>query len=168
MEEWREKTYGHNTRAIFEKTLDEIIIYFMKTILHLQESGIEKLPLEYKFQEPIKSYIKLSVDLIMEGELETVTDLIMRTEYDHILKKYDCDTQVMLCLNVIRTLSSHIHYDTDYYHYILSLENIWGNNVFEYASKTFYINIPDEYRDKYKINELIKHIPFEMMQPHNY
>ena len=104
----------------------------------------------------------------MEGELETVTDLIMRTEYDHILKKYDCDIQVMLCLNVIRTLSYHIHYDTDYYHYILSLENIWGNNVFEYASKTFYINIPDEYRDKYKINELIKHIPFEMMQPHNY
>lgn len=151
-----------------EKTLDEILIYFMKTILHLQESGIEKLPLENKFQEPIRGYITLSVDLIMEGELEAVTELIMRTEYDHILKKYDCDAKIILCLNVIWALSSHIHYDTDYYCYILSLENIWGNKAFEYASKTFYFNIPEEYREKYRINELIKFIPVETMKPNDY
>lgn len=148
--------------------LDEIFIYFMKTILNLQESGIEKLPLENIFQDPIKGYINLAIALILEGEVEAVSELIMKTEYDHILKKYDCDEHTILSLNVIWKLSSHIHYDDDYYSYILSLENIWGDKVTEYASKTFYINIPDEYRDKYKINDLIKYIPIEIMQPKDY
>lgn len=151
-----------------EKILDEILIYFMRTILHLQKSGIEKLPLENNFQEPINGYIKLAVDLILEGEVEEVSELILRTEYDHILKKYNCNVQTILCLNVIWKLSCHIHYDDDYYSYLFSLVNIWGNKVFEYASRTFYINVPDTYREKYEINELIKHIPMEMMQPYQY
>ena len=50
----------------------------------------EKLPLENIFQDPIKGYINLAIALILEGEVEAVSELIMKTEYDHILKKYDC------------------------------------------------------------------------------
>ena len=36
--------------------LDQIICYFMKTILHLQASGIENLPLENNLAEPWKIF----------------------------------------------------------------------------------------------------------------
>lgn len=36
--------------------LDQIICYFMKTILHLQASGVENLPLENNLAEPWKKF----------------------------------------------------------------------------------------------------------------
>lgn len=48
--------------------LDSIFRYFMRMVLHLQNSGIEKLPLENDFEEPLKSFMNIAVDLIIDGQ----------------------------------------------------------------------------------------------------
>lgn len=37
--------------------LEKVFQYFMRTVLRLQDSGIEKLPLQNDFEEPLKSYL---------------------------------------------------------------------------------------------------------------
>ena len=150
------------------EVLDETICYFMKTILRLQNSGIEKLPIENQFEKPIKNYLQLAVELIIDGQPIEISDLILDTEYDVILASRNVGTNTLLVLRTIKELSKHIHYDNDYYGYIISTTNLWGNKVFEYAAKTFYPNVPDEFKEKYGINELIKNIPQEMFQLENY
>ncbi len=151
-----------------DATVEKLIIYFMKTILRLQESGIERLPLENKFSEPIKGFLDLAMELMIGGEPEETAELALKSEYDFILKNFDCDVRTILCLNIIQKLSCHIHYDKDYYGYILSIGNLWGNSVFVYASQTFYINMPEECKEKYSINDLIKYIPKELLRPDDY
>lgn len=148
--------------------LDELMIYFMKTILRLQESGIERLPLENDFPEPVKHFLDLAMELLLGGEPPEVAELVLKSEYDILLKDPGCGVQIVLCLNIVRELSCHIHYDADYYGYILSTVNLWGNRVFEYASRTFYINIPEAYKEKYHINDLIKNIPKELFRRDDY
>ena len=42
---------------------------------------------------------------------------------------------------------------------MLSTVNLWGNEVFEYASRTFYPNLPEDVQEKYQIYDLLKHMP---------
>ena len=147
---------------------DEIILYFMRTILHLQKSGIEDLPLEQSSPEPIKSFLNLAMELIIDGQPPEVSTLILDTEYDMILHKEDITSEIVLGLRMVRELSWHIHYDEDYYKYILMTENLWGNRVSEYAARTFYPNLPDAIKDKYHIHDLIKYMPQEMFRLEDY
>lgn len=147
---------------------DDIILYFMRTILHLQKSGIENLPLEQSFLEPVKSFLSLAIELIIDGQPPEVSALILDAEYDMILHEEQVTTKIVLGLRMIRALSWHIHYDADYYEYILMTDNLWGNRVSEYASRTFYPNLPDEIKDKYQIRDLIKYIPQEMFKLEDY
>ena len=149
-------------------TLDEIICYFMKTILHLQKNGIENLPLRHSFTEPIKNYLEVAIDLLMDGQPLEISELILCAEYDVFLKRDDVDVQTLLNLRMIQDISKHIHYDDDYYGYILSTSNLWGNEVLEYASRTFYPNLPEEIKEKYQINDLIKYMPQEMFRLNDY
>ncbi len=148
--------------------LDEIVCYFMKTILQLQKSGIENLPVKHSFTEPIKNYIELAIELMMDGQPKEISELILHAEYDVILKQGDVDMKTLLNLRIIQELSSHIHYDDDYYGYILSTGNLWGNKVLEYASRTFYPNLPEEVKEKYQINDFIKYMSPEMFRFHDY
>lgn len=148
--------------------LDEIILYFMRTILHLQKSGIENLPLANSFPEPIRRFLNIALELIIDGQPPEVSALILDTEYDMTLRQKEIATETVLALRVIRELSWHIHYDEDCYKYILMTDNLWGNSVFEYAARTFYPNLPDEIKDKYHIHDLIKHMPPEMFRLDDY
>ena len=62
--------------------LDKIFRYFMRTVLHLQNSGIENLPLENDFEEPLKSFLDIAVDLIIDGQPPEISRLILDAEYD--------------------------------------------------------------------------------------
>ena len=150
------------------KSFDELICYFMRTILHLQNTGIEKLPLNNNFEEPIKSFLELSIELIIDGQPPEISALILDAEYDVILNHNRITKETALNLQMIKKLSQHIHYDEDYYKCILDTCNLWGNEVFEYAARTFYPNLPTEIKDKYQIHELIKHIPDEMLRLSDY
>lgn len=147
---------------------DEIIIYFIRTILHIQKSGIEDLPLAYALAEPLKSFLDLAVELIIDGQPPEVAALILDAEYDVILQRDKLTTETTLALRLIRELSWHIHYDKDYYGYILMTGNLWGDRVSEYASRTFYPNLPEEIKNKYQIHDLIKYIPSEMFRLEDY
>lgn len=150
------------------KMLDEIILYFMRTILHLQKSGILDLPLEDSFAEPTKSFLSLAIELIIDGQPPEISALILDTEYDMILQQKEITKETVLGLRIIKELSWHIHYDEDCYGYILMTDNLWGNSVFEYASRTFYPNLPDGIKDKYHIHDLIKYVPQEMFRLEDY
>lgn len=148
--------------------LNEIILYFMRTILHLEKSGIENLPLTNSFPEPIRRFLDIAIELIIDGQPPEVSALILDTEYDMTMQQKEIATQTVLALRVIRELSWHIHYDEDCYGYMLMTNNLWGNSVFEYATRTFYPNFPDEIKDKYHIHDLIKHMPPEMFRLEDY
>jgi len=137
-------------------------------ILRLQNSGIEKLPLENDFEEPLKSFVDIAVELIIDGQPPEIADVILNAEYDAILSRGPISVKTAISLRTAKELSWHIHYDTDYYGYLLSTENIWGNSVFEYASRTFYPNLPEEVKKKYRIYDLIKYMPQEAFRPDDY
>lgn len=148
--------------------MDHIFIYFMRTYLHVTESGIEKLPLEQDFAEPVHSYLKLAIDLIIEGELPETSELILKSEYDSILKHYECSTELLLCLNVIWKTSWHLHYDADPCAYLFDLMNLWGNSVFAYASATFYPKLSKEMQLKHHLTELVERMPPHLLRLYDY
>lgn len=148
--------------------LDRIFCYFMRMILHLQNSGIEKLPLKNDFEEPLKSFMDIAVDLMIDGQPAEIADLILSAEYDAILSSGQVSVKTALSMRLIKELSWHIHYDKDYYGYLLSTENLWGNGVFEYASYTFYPNLPEEIKERYQIHDLIRYIPTEAFKLDDY
>ncbi len=148
--------------------LDRIFCYFMRIVLHLQSSGIEKLPLENNFEEPLKSFIDIAVGLIIDGQPPEIASLILDAEYDAVLSRATVSVKTAMSLQLIKELSWHIHYDEDYYSYLLSTGNLWGNEVFEYASRTFYPNLPEEIKEKYQIHDLIKYIPKEVYRLDDY
>ena len=150
------------------KVLDRIFCYFMRTILHLQNSGIEKLPIKNDFEEPVKSYMDIGVNLLIDGQPPEIACLILDAEYDAILCKSVASVEILMSLRLIKELSCHIHYDKDFYGYLLSTENLWGNKVFEYASRTFYPNLPEEIKDIYNIHELIKYVPKDSFKLEDY
>ena len=156
-------------RSIYSnEVLNRIFCYFMRTVLHLQDSGIEKLPLENDFEEPLKSYIDIAVDLIIDGQPAEISSLILDAEYDAILSGKAVSVKTVMSLRLIRELSWHIHYDEDYYGYLLSTVNLWGNEVFEYASRTFYLNPSEEIKERYQIHDLINDIPKELFRLEDY
>ena len=148
--------------------LDRIFRYFMRMVLHLQNSGIEKLPLENDFEEPLKSFIDIAVDLIIDGQPLEIASLILDAEYDAILSGTSVSVKTAISMRLIKELSWHIHYDEDYYGYLLSTENLWGNEVSEYACRTFYPNIPEEIKERYQIHDLIKYMPKEAFRLDDY
>ncbi len=134
---------------------------------HLQKSGVEDLPLENNLPSPYKPFLDTAMDIFLKALSPELARLILETEYDIFLSNKEITHEEVLGLQIIKELVWHIYYD-DYYGYLLSIENIWGNAAIEYASLTFYPNLPEEVKCKYHINELIEHIPSHMFQLDNY
>lgn len=150
------------------ENLDNIICYFMRTILHLQNTGIERLPLENHFAEPYKSFTDIAVELITDGQPPEISRLILEAKYGEIISRGEITAETALGLQLIKELSWHIHYDEDYYCYLLSTDNLWGNTALKYASFTFYPNLPEDIKEKYQISDLIKYIPQEKFKTEDY
>lgn len=155
-------------RRYSSDTLDEVFCCFMRTILHLEETGIEKLPVENNLPEPVRSYMDIAIELLMDGQPPEPSRIILESEYDVLLHCGKADIETVMCLQVIKELSCHIHFDKDYYGYLLSTDNLWGNRAMEYAAVTFYPNLPAEIRKKYRIDDLIKYMPQEMFRLDDY
>ena len=148
--------------------LDKIFRYFMRTVLHLQNSGIENLPLENDFEEPLKSFLDIAVDLIIDGQPPEISRLILDAEYDAKISDAAVSVKTAMNLQVIKALSWHIHYDEDSYKYLLSTVNLWGNEISEYAARTFYPNLPEEIKERYQIHDLIKYMPKDAFRLEDY
>lgn len=131
--------------------LDQIVCYFMRTILHLQASGIENLPLENNFTEPWNTFLNAAMEVFLASPSPELARLILESEYDTVLHCEQISTEIVMGLQLIKEFAWHIHYDEDYYCYLLSTENLWGNSALEYAALTFYPNLPEDVKTKYDI-----------------
>lgn len=150
------------------ENLDKVFCYFMRVILHLQKSGVEDLPLENNLPSPYKSFLDTAMEIFLSATTPELARLILEAEYDVLLSRKEATLEVVLGLQSIKELTWHIRYDNDYYGYLFSTENIWGNSAIEYSSLTFYPNLTEEVQHKYYNRKLMERIPFHMFQPDNY
>lgn len=148
--------------------LDQIVCYFMRTILQLQKFGIENLPLKNMLVEPYKTFLDTAMRVFLDSPCPELARLILEAEYDAVLSSVQLSTETALGLQLIKEFTWHIHYDADYYSYLLSTENIWGNTALEYANLTFYPSLPEEIQRKHRIHDLIASIPEKMFRLDDY
>lgn len=150
------------------ENLDQIVCYFMRTILHLQKSGIENLPVEHSIPAPYASFLDTAMELFFHCLSPELCHLLLDVEYDTFLSKGDFSKEEILGLRIIKELVGHIRYDEDYYGYLLSTEPLWGNQALEYAAFTFYPNLPENIKGKYHIYDFIEHTPESMFRLDDY
>lgn len=146
--------------------LDQIFCYFMRTALRIQKSGVEELPIAFDAEEPVKRYMRLAMELLIDGQCPEISNLILQSEYDDILKSFDLSLSQIMQLQLIKDISQHIHYDKDCFAYLLSTSGLWQDKANEYATKTFYGNLPSE--KYYQEKEILKYIPEEMLELDNF
>lgn len=150
------------------KNLDSIICYFMRTVLQVQKFGVENLPLENTLDEPYKTFLDTAMQIFLASPVPELARLILEAEYDAVLSGGQISTETAIGLQLMKEFTWHIHYGEDPYGYILSTENIWGNDTIEYASFTFYPNLPEDIKSKYHIQDLIQNIPEKMFRLEDY
>lgn len=148
--------------------LDQIFCYFMRTVLRLQKNGVEELPVEFEGEEPVKGFLQLCTKLLIEGEPPETTELILQSEYDYVLCKYNMSLKQIMEILLIKNLSWHIHFDDNYFDYLLSTSNLWQDRANEYACRTLYANLPLEIQKREGYDKILSLLPNEMLEPDNY
>lgn len=106
--------------------------------------------------------------VFLDSPCPELARLILDAEYDAAVSRRQVSTETALGLQLIKEFTWHIHYDEEYYSYLLSTENIWGNTALEYANLTFYPNLPEEIQCKHRIHDLIAIIPENMFRLDDY
>ncbi len=148
--------------------LDSIICYFMRTALQCDKHGVEKLPLKNTLDEPYKAYLDVAMKLFLDAPPAELARLILEAEYTAAVSRGSISAETAVGLQLIKELAWHIHYDENCYSYLPSTENIWGNDAIEYASFTFYPNLPEDMKNRYHIHDLIGNIPEKMLRIDDY
>lgn len=159
----RIQSFGHD-RGNF----DAIFCYFMRTVLCIQGSRVDSLPLDNNLTYPCKTFLDTAMKVFLTSLPPERFRLILEEEYDQVLERGKITIETAKGLQLIKELVWHVRYDKDYYHYLLSTENQWGDTAIEYARFTFYPNLPEEKKCEYHIPELIKHIPENMLRLDDY
>lgn len=148
--------------------LDEIICYFMRTILHLQKNGLLDLPLEDNLNEPYHSFLDKCTDILCQSLVPELAQLLLDAEYDVVLSRDPLTAEQALNLRTIKELTWHIYYDKDYYTYLDTTEGLWGQKAMQYAWRTYYPNLPPDIIQKLHWEELLAGFPEEMRQLDDY
>lgn len=149
--------------------LDDIFIYFMRTALRLQKSGVEHLPVTFDGPEPVRQYLALAMDLLTGGEPPAVTGLILQTQYDRMLASPTQDMRLIPALRLIKELSEHIHFDACPFTYLLETANLWQEKANEFACRTFYVNLPPQLQKSGGYDAILAPLAARgMLEPDNY
>lgn len=69
---------------------------------------------------------------------------------------------------LVMELSLHIHYDQDPCEFLFGTGNLWGNLAEEFATRTFYPNMGEEWQKKYGVDQVMKHVPERFLRPEDY
>ena len=149
--------------------LDEIVCYFMRTILNRQKSGIINLPLDNPLtQEPARSFLDQCMDIYCQACVPELAALLLDVEYDAVLSQGPLTARQVLSLRVIKELTWHIYYDEDPYTYLDTTGSLWGQKAMEYSWRTYYPNLPPEAIKKLHWENELAAFPEELRQPDNY
>ena len=143
--------------------LDQIFIYFMRTLLHLYKSGIERLPLENPLErEPLRFFLDAAMEIVLHCLPPELGRMVLESEREAILSQGPVTAEDALRLRFIQELALSLQ-NRDFerfYDLFLSAQEWWGVPAMEYAALTFYPNLPAEIRRKYQIDN-----PIEEMKP---
>lgn len=149
--------------------LDRLLRYFMRTVIRMEKSGMLALPVENDIKgEPLRSYLELCMRFVMDAQPEEVARPILESQYSFILNNSKLSPDTALEMWLARELSLHIHYDSDPYDFLLRTGNLWGELAEEFATRTFYPNMPADAQKKYGVDEVLRHIPEGFLRPEDY
>ena len=149
--------------------LDEIVCYFMRTILNRQKSGIINLPLDNPLtEEPARSFLDQCMDIFCQACVPELGALLLDVEYDTVLSRGPLAARQVLSLRVIKELTWHTYYDEDPYTYLDTTGALWGQKAMEYSWRTYYPNLPPEAIKKLHWEDELAAFPKEMYQLDNY
>lgn len=156
-------------REFCSANTDKLLIYFMRTVMRIEKSGMLALPVKNDLDcEPLRSYLELCMRFITDAQPEEVSRPILESQYDFILGNSTPSAGTALDMWLARELSLHVHYDSDPYEFIFHTGNLWGDKASEFACRTFYPNMPKELQDKYGVTEVLSHIPDGFLRPEDY
>lgn len=151
--------------------LDQIFIYFMRTMLHLYQSGIERLPLENPLErEPLRSFLDAAMNVVLNCLPPQLGRMVLESEREAILSQGPVTAEDALRLRFIQELALSLQ-NRDFerfYDLFLSSQEWWGEPAMEYAALTFYPNLPADVREKYHIENPIEDMKPEMLRPDDY
>ena len=158
------RSSGYDSEA-----LDRVFRYFMRTILRLQRSGVEELPVKNDLPGPYGEFLDTAMEIFLACEPPELARLLLEAEYGFALKREGLTREEILGLRTIVELTWHIRYDGDCCQYLLETQNIWGNTALEYVALTFYPNLPEEARAQYfPEKELYERIPPQALRLDDY
>lgn len=144
--------------------LDQVVCYFMRTILHLQKSGVEDLPLENPLQGECREFLDKVMEIVLSAHPPEIARMLLEAEKDAACVGRPLSVQKALCFQMMKELALHIYYDEDFYSFLLYTENLWGNSATEYATLTFYPNLPEEIQQKFGVWDMLQRIPENMLR----
>lgn len=150
--------------------LDQIICYFMRTVLHIEKRGLLDLPLENPLAEPYKSFLDRCMEIFCECCPPELSLLLLDAEYDAVLSQGPLTAEQTLCLRTIKELCWHIYYDQEGgpYRYLDTLVGL-GRQSNVYAWRTYYPSLPEEVRNALHVDEdALARIPREMLRLDDY
>lgn len=151
--------------------LDQIVCYFMRTVLHIEKSGLLDLPLENTVErEPYRSFLDRCMEIFCECFVPELSALLLDAEYDALLSQGPLTAEQTLGLRAIKELCWHIYYDQEDgpYRYLDHLVGL-GRQSNEYAWRTYYPNLPEETRKALHVDEdALARIPKEMLRLDDY
>lgn len=150
--------------------LDQIICYFMRTILRREEGGVVDLPLENTVaKEPYRLFLDKCMDIFLQANPPELARLLLDAEYDALLSQGPLTAEQTLNLRAIKELCWHIYYDEDPCTYLDRTGNLWGRQANQYAWRTYYPNLPEEVRKSLHVDEdALAMIPREMLRLDDY
>lgn len=151
--------------------LDQIFIYFMRTMLHLYKSGIEQLPLENPLErEPLRSFLDGAMEAVLDCLPPELGRMVLESKREAILSQGPIPAEDVLRLRFIQELALSLQgRDFErFYDLFLSSQEWWGEPAMEYAALTFYPNLPPEVLEKYGIENPIEERMPEALRPDDY
>ena len=148
--------------------LDEIVCYFMRTILHLQKNGLLDLPLEEHLNEPYHSFLGKCMDIFCRSLAPELSRLLLDAEHDALLSQGPLTAAPAPGLRPHHELCWHIYYDEDPYTYLDTTQELWGQKAMEYSWRTYYPNLPKETIKKLHLEDELAAFPEELRHPDNY
>lgn len=152
--------------------LDQIICYFMRTVLHIQDTGLADLPLKNPLeQEPCRSFLDRCMDIFCQGQPPQLSKLLLDAEYGALVSRTPLTPEQTLSLRAVKELCWHIYYDRDggLYGYLEHIGNLWGSQARTYAWRTYYPNLPESVRKELHVDEnALEMIPREMLRLDDY
>lgn len=159
------------------KELDKLFVYFMKTILRVQKRGWMQIPIDMSFGEPVDGFLKTAVGLMEDAYTPNLFAFVLQVERAHIAAHHTLTKEQITLLVMIETLSMHIRFDETPSEFMLGdIEGLWYNNVpypgeisaGEYATKTFYPNLPEDVQKKHRLDELLRTVPPDFLRPDDF